>query len=112
MATTCDLARIVEGPAPLSASAYATAPARCQECQRLLDTFVAFCHMVEARLAALERRSNVGVRGPGRLTEAVCLDCQRPYARRSVLSRRCDVCRREHKRQNNRSYLRDRRRHT
>lgn len=69
----------------------------CPTCQRLAAVVLPYLRMVEARLEALERRQTFGVRGPGRLAEAVCQDCQRTFVRRSVLRKRCDACRKRWK---------------
>ena len=88
---TAKLARAVESPSwpPVSGvSSWA-----CPTCARLAEVVLPYLIAIEARVSALERRGVLGTRGPGRVADAVCADCQRVFSRRSVLRKRCDACR-------------------
>jgi len=94
------LAQLVASPTWLPDSGTSWA---CRTCVRLASVVLPSLQAMERRLAALEYRAGgLGRRGPGRLKEAVCRDCQRVFTRASVRRKRCDECRIVWKRKLNR----------
>ena len=87
------LAQLVESPTWLPNSGVSSQTWACPTCARLAEVVLPYLIAVEARVSALERRGVLGTRGPGRVADAACVDCQRVFSRRSVLRKRCDACR-------------------